>query len=367
MSETSSDRLIEAVDTLLPALLQGMDAVSFIARHMHPPLLESLVEQMEPVATKLKEARPAFDAAAWPEHLAAFASHVRQAADETEAVFQGLREAVNDQSSPGGPVFAAYRGMRHGPRAMEALYPVSAMLPPVSRFFLEEGARDDTALLERLAEGAAKEGTGVHHFGNEKGQRGGFSLYVPETYEADRPHPLIVACHGGSGHGRGFLWTWLAAARSRGAILLSPTSLDATWSLMEPERDRASLARMMAHVNERWTIDATHVLLTGMSDGGTFTYLAGLAGGPYTHLAPVSSAWHPMLIGSADPARLNGLPVYITHGALDWMFVADMARLASSELSAAGADVTYREIADLSHTYPPEENARIMDWFLPGS
>ncbi|HCX67142.1 phospholipase [Parvibaculum sp.] len=364
MSETPGDELIKAVDTLLPALLQGMDAVSFIARHMHPPLLESLVEQMEPVAAKLKQARPAFDAAEWPKHLSAFAAHVREAADETEAVFQGLREAVGDQSSPGGPIFAAYRGMRHGPRAMEALYPVSAMLPPVNRFFLDDSARDNEALVEELAQGVGKEGTGIHHFGNERKQRGGFSLYVPETYDATRPHPLIVACHGGSGHGRGFLWTWLTAARSRGAILLSPTSLDTTWSLMEPEQDRASLARMIAHVNERWNIDATHVLLTGMSDGGTFTYLAGLAGGPYTHLAPVSSAWHPMLIGSADPARLNGLPVYITHGALDWMFAADMARLASSELSAAGAEVTYREIADLSHTYPAEENARIMDWFL---
>ncbi|MEQ9796705.1 phospholipase [Parvibaculum sp.] len=364
MTTRSDDGLIDAVDMLLPALLQGMDAVSFIGRHLHPPLLESLVEQMEPVAAKLKEARGPFDAVAWPEHLVAFAAQVNKAADETEAVFDGLRGAVGDMSSPGGPVFAAYRGMRHGPRAMEALYPVTAMLPPVSRFFLEERARDDEALIAALAEGATKEGTGVHHFGNEKGQRGGFSLYVPETYDAARPHPLIVACHGGSGHGRGFLWTWLVAARSRGAILLSPTSLDATWSLMEPEQDRASLARMIAHVNERWNIDAGRILLTGMSDGGTFTYLAGLAGGPYTHLAPVSSAWHPMLIGGADPARLQGLPVYITHGALDWMFNADMARLASSELSAAGADVTYREIADLSHTYPVEENARIMDWFL---
>lgn len=46
------------------------------------------------------------------------------------------------------------------------------------------------------------------------------------------------------------------------------------------------------------------------------------------------------------------------------MFAADMARLAYAELSAAGANVTYREIADLSHTYPSEENARIADWFL---
>lgn len=364
MSETSNDKLIEAVDTLLPALLQGMDAVAFIGRHLHPPLLENLVEQMAPVAEKLKEARPAFEAAEWPEHLVPFRDHVNKAADETEAVFDGLREAVNDVSSPGGPVFAAYRGMRHGPRALEALYPVSAMLPPVSRFFLEEDARNDESLVTRLMENAGRENTGIHHFGNEKGQRGGFSLYVPETYDAARPHPLIVACHGGSGHGRGFLWTWLAAARSRGAILMSPTSLDATWSLMEPEQDRASLDRMMAHVSERWNIDTSHILLTGMSDGGTFTYLAGLPEGPFTHLAPVSSAWHPMLLGAANPARLNRLPIYITHGALDWMFAADMARLAYSELSAAGADVTYREIADLSHTYPAEENTRIMNWFL---
>ncbi len=158
---------------------------------------------------------------------------------------------------------------------------------------------------------------------------------MPETYDAARPHPLIVACHGGSGHGRGFLWSWLKDARSAGAILLSPTSLDATWSLMEPEQDRASLARMMAHVGERWSIDASRILLTGMSDGGTFTYLAGLAGGPFTHLAPMSSAWHPMLMGMADPARIAGLPVYIVHGARDWMFAADMARLANNRLAAA--------------------------------
>jgi phospholipase/carboxylesterase len=35
---------------------------------------------------------------------------------------------------------------------------------------------------------------------------------------------LVVALHGGSGHGRGFLWSWLRDARSFGAILIAPTS-----------------------------------------------------------------------------------------------------------------------------------------------
>src|SRR5690606_22093374 len=360
------EKLIDAVDTLLPALLQGLDALGFIARHLHPPLLPSLAEQAAPIAAKLKAARVAFDAVEWPEEFNRFATHIGEATGETEAAFDGLHIAANerDAAAIGGPVFAAYRALRHVPRAMEALYPVSPMLPPVSRFFLDDDARNDAALIGQLAEGAARDDTGVHHFGNSKGQRGGFSLYVPENYDPAQASPLIIACHGGSGHGRGFLWSWLRTARSRGCLLLSPTSLDATWSLMEPEQDRASLARMMAHVSERWNVDSSRILLTGMSDGGTFTYLAGLAGGPFTHLAPVSAAWHSMLMGVASPSRLGGLPVYITHGALDWMFAADMARLAQAELSAAGARVTYREIADLSHTYPSEENARIAAWFL---
>ena len=31
-------------------------------------------------------------------------------------------------------------------------------------------------------------------------------------------------------------------------------------------------------------------------------------------------------------------------------------------LSAAGANVTYRELDDLSHTYPREMNAEILHW-----
>jgi phospholipase/carboxylesterase len=46
------------------------------------------------------------------------------------------------------------------------------------------------------------------------------------------------------------------------------------------------------------------------------------------------------------------------------MFPIDIAQTADKALREAGADVVYREIADLSHTYPREENARIMDWFL---
>jgi phospholipase/carboxylesterase len=102
-----------------------------------------------------------------------------------------------------------------------------------------------------------------------------------------------------------------------------------------------------------------------MSDGGTFTLASGVGtGSPFTHLAPVAASFHPMLLGLADLDRLAGLPVRLTHGALDWMFPVGMARTAQRVLASAGAAVEYREVADLSHAWPNDEQAGILDWFL---
>jgi phospholipase/carboxylesterase len=46
------------------------------------------------------------------------------------------------------------------------------------------------------------------------------------------------------------------------------------------------------------------------------------------------------------------------------MFPVSVARTAQRALTAAGARVTYREIADLSHAYPREEGSAILNWFL---
>jgi phospholipase/carboxylesterase len=46
------------------------------------------------------------------------------------------------------------------------------------------------------------------------------------------------------------------------------------------------------------------------------------------------------------------------------MFPPELARSAERTLVAVGANVAYREIADLSHTYPRDENGHILDWFL---
>ena len=208
-----------------------------------------------------------------------------------------------------GDLIAVFRALRHAPRAQEALYPLAAKLPPVSSFFVDPASREDADLLARLA-APANENTGIIHDHNEPGSRGGFSLYVPEYYTPERAWPLVMALHGGSGNGRGFLWSWLRDARSQGAILVAPTATGSTWALMGEDTDTPNLARILDFVRGRWNVDPAKLLLTGMSDGGTFCYVTGLeSASPFTHLAPVAATFHPLMAEMADAQRLRGLPV----------------------------------------------------------
>jgi len=241
------------------------------------------------------------------------------------------------------------------------------VLGPVSRWFLEADRREDHDLVERLRAGALREDGvrgGILHAQNDRASRGGLSLYVPETSDGRTPAPLIVALHGGSGHGRDFLWAWLREARTRGALLLSPTAQDRTWSIMAGEDvDGTRLAAAVEEVAQRYPVDRSRVLLTGMSDGATYALLAGLAEDtPFTHLAPACGVLHPFLLAEGGIQRARGRPIYLVHGALDWMFPVETARMARRALEGAGARLVYREIEDLSHTYPRDENPRILDW-----
>jgi len=280
------------------------------------------------------------------------------AIDAALAAFDGLRKAPDE----GDGVRAVFRALRYVPRAKEALYPSAGAVAPISRFFLDPELRDNADALARAAL-PARDDTGVMHVDNEPGSRGGYSLYVPEFYTPERAWPLVMALHGGSGNGRNFLWTWLRDARSHGAILVAPTATGATWALLGEDSDTPNLNRILEAVRSRWNVDPTRMLLTGMSDGGTFCYVTGLEdASPFTHLAPVAATFHPLMAEMASAERLRGLPIYLVHGALDWMFPVEIARQTRQLLAAAGATVVYREFEDLSHAYPDEINALLLDW-----
>jgi len=361
MNQSDTDALI----AILQPLLRSFETLFLVARHFHPPRIGSLMAQVGAPDEDLRAARV--------QHAAAFgelgdvAAALDAAGEAALSAFAGLRAVADGE----GELMDAFRAFRFVPQGLEALYPLAAVLPPVNRFFLDPAVRGDAALVERFMQPPAHDKVGVMHFAaeeaGEEGERGGFWLYVPETYSPDCALPLVMALHGGSGTGRQFLWSWLRDARSRGAILAAPSSVGRTWALMGEDVDTPNIARIVDFIRANWSVDPKHLLLTGMSDGGTFAYVSGLeAGSPFTHLAPVSAAFHPMLAAMVDGERVRRLPIHIVHGALDWMFPAATAREAARALTAAGADVTNREIADLSHTYPREMNAELLTWLSGG-
>ncbi|MGC2082595.1 MAG: phospholipase [Bradyrhizobium sp.] len=351
-----SEAVVDDIVAVLPPLLQTLHALSFIVRHLDPPEFADVVDAAGAPDEMLQAARARLTA--WPEGFGEVRTALDTASEAALAACAGLRAVRNGE----GDLMAAFRALRYLPRAMEALYPLAATLPPVSDYFLDASLQDDAAFKARLAASAGGH-TGVFHDKNELGNRGGFSLYVPEYYAPDLAWPLVVALHGGSGNGRSFLWSWLRDARSFGAILVTPTAIGPTWALMGEDADTPNLVRILDLVRARYNIDPTRMLLTGLSDGGTFCYVSGLEhNSPFTHLAPIAATFHPLMAEVADAERLRGLPIHIVHGARDWMFPIEVARHARALLTKAGANVAYGEIDDLSHTYPREINPELLRW-----
>ncbi|MCP3987211.1 MAG: phospholipase [bacterium] len=353
------DRII-AVGT---ATLMGLNTLEVAGRYLHPPNLPKLAERLRPLAKGLAEPIALLRGMNPPEGAESIRDALLRGAEHAEAALHGFAEGG---AAGQGGVPRIIEAMRENALALEALYPLRFALPPMGHLFAEEPWHDRLDELDPEPPEELRVGLHAGAEGGNRGVRGGFVFYIPESARDGEPLPLVVALHGGFGHGADFLWTWLREARSRRFLLLAPTSRSTTWSLQAPATDEKALRSMVEFLTERFPVDPERILLTGLSDGATFSLLAGLAeDAPYTALAPLSGVLHPLNFSTGNMERAQGRPIYLVHGALDWMFPVSLARMARDELEKAGAELVYREITDLSHTYAREENARILEWFDP--
>jgi phospholipase/carboxylesterase len=336
-----------------------MEAFEQVQRNMHPSRLDQLANFIRPFETELQDLFDRYSELEFPEHIERFGNQLM------EACTYSLR-ACNGITSSQGDTMAAMKAMRAQCRAQEKLYPIATVLRPISQYFLEMPARENTRLLELLNQEQDAGDVGLLHANNARDSRGGFSLYVPEYLDRTAPTSLVIALHGGTGHGADFIWSWMREARTRGFVLMAPTSQDDTWSLMGADIDLPVLLQEIEFIAGQLNIDREHILLTGMSDGGTYTLLAGLReASPFTHLAPFSGVLHPEISMTGNIQHAKDRPIYLVHGTLDWMFPIETAYMAQAELEAPGADLTFRAIEGLSHTYARDENAAILNWFNP--
>lgn len=350
------------LDVIEP-LLESLRVFERSSRYLGPGTMNSIQVELLETRNTLRHASEGLHKADWlPE-----AERIRELVSEGYRAALCSLEALEDVEQGTNDMMALYRALGARSRLCEALYPLANHFSLIHRFFLD--SRDENKPRSQIGEDQNNTGIrGVHHIENGRKQRGGFSLYVPESYSSDRVYPVVFALHGGSGHGSTFLWSWLRTARTEELVLVSPTAVGGTWAIMGPDQDTPNINRILESIRDIVNVDDHRLLLTGMSDGGTFTYVSGCTDeSPFTHLAPCSASFHPMLVEMMSKERLRNLPICITHGVLDWMFTVDIAQTAEYAFSAAGANVFYREIGDLAHTYPEDLNPEVVDWFLDRS
>jgi phospholipase/carboxylesterase len=182
-------------------------------------------------------------------------------------------------------------------------------------------------------------------------------LVVPDG--PPRPRPLLVFFHGAGGTAAQGVALVGEPATARGALVLAPSSVAATWDLIAGGlgRDVAVLDAALEQVSARQPV--TGVAFGGFSDGASYALSLGLANGD---LVETVLAFSP---GFAAPPGPVGRPrVWISHGTGDRVLpVERCGRRVSRQLAAAGYEVTYEEFEG-GHVVTPELVSAALDQWL---
>lgn len=190
---------------------------------------------------------------------------------------------------------------------------------------------------------------GAHSLGLNAGRDG--LLFVPRSYRADAPAPLLVMLHGAGGTGARMRFTF-PTAEEFGIVVLAPDSRDTrTWDAIRGDfgPDVEFLERALDHTFERCAISATRIAIGGFSDGASYALSVGLGSGNlFTNICAFSP-------GFVVPATPSGHPeIFVSHGRRDDILpIHQASRRIVPHLRAQGYRVTYREF-DGGHTVPAE-------------
>ena len=131
LKKFEEDQIAGDVAELVPGLLRTLEALAYAGRHLHPPKLPELIPLVKNPYSELVDGRTRFAKKTWPGGLAFYQQRLMASADYAIAAVDSMEKAVLDTN----PVMRAFQALRKTTRAVEALYPLAEMLPPVSKFF----------------------------------------------------------------------------------------------------------------------------------------------------------------------------------------------------------------------------------------
>ena len=167
----------------------------------------------------------------------------------------------------------------------------------------------------------------------------------------------------------------LLGATARGPLSLPPGG--AHWYIVrrvgypDPETFNSTYPQLTAWLDGMLAehgIPPERTVLGGFSQGSVMSYALGLGPDrPRPAGIMALSGFLPTVEGfDLDLAKARDLPVAIGHGTHDPVISVEFGRDARDRLTAAGADVTYRE-SPMPHTIDPQFLHELRETWLPGA
>ena len=224
------------------------------------------------------------------------------------------------------------------------------------------------------------------HFMDEAKRDIDYALYVPTTYDEDKPAPLVVLLHGlGSNPKQVIRYRGIVdEAEARGYVVVAPYGFNERgWygsrgkgkegAFFGNAKDPDNLGELSEKdvfcvidiVEKDLRIDEKRRFLMGHSMGGAGTvYLGATRKGMWAGLAPLA----PALGGSMDLLQqLGATPVYVVMGDKDRLVPVRTVRKWVEEMKRLEVPVTYEEIPDGDHARVIAQNeamiGRVFDFF----
>jgi len=188
---------------------------------------------------------------------------------------------------------------------------------------------------------------GVEHF---------FVVNVPDAYDPARRYQVRVQLHGGVGGrrtnapvGTGAIG---ALAGAEQIYILPYAWADAPWW---SEDQTLNLAAIVDAVKRRYNVDENHVVLSGVSDGGTGAYyIAMRETTPFASVLPLNG--YLMVLAARDiddglifPGNLRNKPIFAVNGGRDPLYPTRIVDPTIEHLKRGGVAVEYHPQPDAGH------------------
>lgn len=187
-----------------------------------------------------------------------------------------------------------------------------------------------------------------------------YAVFVPTSYNAGSPVPLVVSLHG---LGRTYDWLMgydglLDYAEEYGFMVVTPLGYvrrgwygsRATENPVHAERSEADVMNVIARVKAEFTVDDNRTYLWGHSMGGAGTYhIAVNNPDMFAALAVAAPAPHP----DQSPTMLSEIrdtPILVLQGTEDELVPVERTRHWVSAMRAIGMPHVYVELEGADHT-----------------